>query len=386
MSDSDTLLSLIALAHDAALDSGLWARFLDAASDAMSGEGILIQSYSAREESGGAQLSARVDPHWIQRYNEYFARLNPWTLAQIAHWDRLRTGDLLVGQEYVPEADLVRTEFYNDICRATNTHHTVAGLLSKSGRQLSRLTVNRRRAGGPWTKRELAIWRVLTSHVKQALEVQGRLLEAETRQVASLDALDRLGYGVLFVERDGRVAHANRRGEGVLALDDGLCSVAGRLAAQRPSESRRLAKLIDSAARSATDPLRKPGGTTAVSRPSGKRPLIVQVCPLATRSKPVLGAHGPAVVFVTDPEDERLIPERHLRSVFGLTPREASVASLLAAGHSLAEIGEELGISVSTVRFYLKQVFSKTDTSRQGELVSLVLRLFGEEPTSHGEP
>ena len=40
---------------------------------------------------------------------------------------------------------------------------------------------------------------------------------------------------------------------------------------------------------------------------------------------------------------------------------------------SVAEAAEELGVTTETARTYLKQVFSKTGTGRQAELVRLVV-------------
>jgi DNA-binding CsgD family transcriptional regulator len=52
---------------------------------------------------------------------------------------------------------------------------------------------------------------------------------------------------------------------------------------------------------------------------------------------------------------------------------EAEVASRLAAGMGPSEIGEALGITVYTVRGHLKQLFTKTGTHRQAELVRVIL-------------
>ncbi|WFU44966.1 LuxR C-terminal-related transcriptional regulator [Bradyrhizobium sp. CB82] len=61
--------------------------------------------------------------------------------------------------------------------------------------------------------------------------------------------------------------------------------------------------------------------------------------------------------------------------VFGLTPVQAQLASLLAKGRSLEEIAREMNISPGTARNHLKAVFLRTATRRQGELVSLLSRL-----------
>jgi DNA-binding CsgD family transcriptional regulator len=60
---------------------------------------------------------------------------------------------------------------------------------------------------------------------------------------------------------------------------------------------------------------------------------------------------------------------------FGLTPRETSLAELLALDLSLANAAEALGISRGNARVHLMRVFSKTVLRRQAELVSLILRL-----------
>ncbi len=67
-------------------------------------------------------------------------------------------------------------------------------------------------------------------------------------------------------------------------------------------------------------------------------------------------------------------PEALLRERYGLTPSEARLSSLLVQGKNLKEAAYELKITMNTVRTHLKRVFSKTDTSRQGELVALLLR------------
>jgi DNA-binding CsgD family transcriptional regulator len=65
-----------------------------------------------------------------------------------------------------------------------------------------------------------------------------------------------------------------------------------------------------------------------------------------------------------------------LRNLHELTSAEADLVSHLARGHSLEEAAAARGVSINTARTQIKQVFLKTGTRRQGEVVQLVLRCF----------
>ena len=62
-----------------------------------------------------------------------------------------------------------------------------------------------------------------------------------------------------------------------------------------------------------------------------------------------------------------------LRAAFGLSKAEARLALYLAAGASLPSMAEAFDVKLTTIRSQLQQVFSKTGTSRQAELVALLL-------------
>ena len=67
-----------------------------------------------------------------------------------------------------------------------------------------------------------------------------------------------------------------------------------------------------------------------------------------------------------------------LMALYGLTPAEERLTSLLVAGATLAEAAEKLSIRMSTARGVLKAVFAKTGTRRQASLVNLVLAAPGQ--------
>ena len=95
---------------------------------------------------------------------------------------------------------------------------------------------------------------------------------------------------------------------------------------------------------------------------------------------PLLAASGQdttneacAVIFGADPEGSHVGTTTVLETLYGLTRAEAELVRLVAEGHSLDEVASERGVTMNTVRSQLKQVFAKTDTNRQGQLMRLVL-------------
>jgi DNA-binding CsgD family transcriptional regulator len=92
-----------------------------------------------------------------------------------------------------------------------------------------------------------------------------------------------------------------------------------------------------------------------VARGSGARP-----------SQPFL------IVFATRPGDASLPDTRQLRSHFGLTDAQARLAIEIAKGEGLKACTRRLGIAMSTGRSHLKQIFEKTETRRQAELVRVI--------------
>jgi DNA-binding CsgD family transcriptional regulator len=64
-----------------------------------------------------------------------------------------------------------------------------------------------------------------------------------------------------------------------------------------------------------------------------------------------------------------------LTHLFGLSPAEARLASIIAGGIDLRTAAEDLGVKRDTARNQLKAIFAKTGAHRQSELVELLAKL-----------
>jgi DNA-binding CsgD family transcriptional regulator len=72
------------------------------------------------------------------------------------------------------------------------------------------------------------------------------------------------------------------------------------------------------------------------------------------------------------PKLVRTIKPEALCKRLGLSPRQAELAALLAAGETLRATAEELGLTLSTARWHLKEIFRRTNLRSQVELVKLI--------------
>ena len=66
-----------------------------------------------------------------------------------------------------------------------------------------------------------------------------------------------------------------------------------------------------------------------------------------------------------------------LRGLFDLSPAEAGVATDLSTGLTVKDIAAQRALTMATVRSHLAQIFRKTGTSQQGQLVALLKGISG---------
>jgi len=79
-----------------------------------------------------------------------------------------------------------------------------------------------------------------------------------------------------------------------------------------------------------------------------------------------------ATVFVQRAAPDLPSPPEVIGRAFELTPTELRVLFAIVEVGGVPEVAETLGVAKTTVRFHLRQLFDKTGTRRQADLVKLV--------------
>jgi DNA-binding CsgD family transcriptional regulator len=84
---------------------------------------------------------------------------------------------------------------------------------------------------------------------------------------------------------------------------------------------------------------------------------------------------------VPEPTGQK-IPLVELEKRFDLSPRQAQITSLLVQGFSLKEAAEKLGQSLATGRWHLREIFRRTNTRSQSDLIKCAERSFHSKRAS----
>jgi DNA-binding CsgD family transcriptional regulator/PAS domain-containing protein len=363
-----SLLGLIGRLYDAAADPRGWPGFLDALAETLGGVAPGVYLTDLGTDANLFHAVSGLDPTWGTAYETHFKRCDP----RRPHIRTLAAGSVFCGSALLPDAELVRSEFYNDFLRPQGFFHILGAVALKRPDAMGVVRVIRPRSARPFGERERAVLRTLVPHISRALRLHEQLLLADLRRAEAAEILDRLPVGVLLLDAAGCLVSANSVAEELLRSGTGLRAGRDGMRASLPGETARLRQLIDEALGNAPSD-QSSDGIMSLTRPPPLRPLHVLVAPLRGGSLRQATRTAAAVVFVTDPERPAATSPEQLQRWLGLTPAEGALVAELLCGRRVDEAAVALHISTHTARTQLKRVLAKTGTGRQPELLRLVL-------------
>lgn len=226
--------------------------------------------------------------------------------------------------------------------------------------------------GGDFSAEQAARFAALAPHVRQASELHLALGAQAERQWRLQRHLDQLRAGMLVCDGDGRVQWCNRSARALLEAGHGVDQRGGRLRVAHRDDDRRLRGLIAEVAEGRR--------ASAFLTVGGPRRLHV-----ALQSPPERDGNAVFVVLTAAGAGAAMSPAA-IASLFGLSAAEASLAAGLVAGQTLEQYAARRGVGIGTVRGQVKQVFAKTGTARQAELVGLMLTSAAAHLLERGGP
>jgi DNA-binding CsgD family transcriptional regulator len=364
--DEARLLRLAASAYEAAVAPELWPAFLKGWTQSVSADCALLQVHDFRQSQSTILISFGMNPRLRESYTDYYSKINVWRNQGYAR-RKYAAGKTNIDEELCPRAYLECSEFYNDCLAPMDAVHSMGSVLALQDGRAPTLTVLRGKRKTGFDEDERRVADFLLPFLVRAWSVYQRLDVLS----AGEQVLDSLPYGVIFVSANESVVHCNRAARHLLREQDGILLRGGILHAADPLSEVSLRHVMAMALSAG-----RPPAATPVRRPSCRRAYQVTAAPLRNGLPQFRGMAAPAaVVFIFDPDSIRTPQPDLLIQLYGLTPKEALITQKLAEGKSVEQAAQELQIRYETARTHLRRIFSKTQTSRQTELLLLLARL-----------
>lgn len=359
---------LIDVFYTAALEPDRWpsaaaemARFFDSESTAIQVRGGDFSNIALRATTPNYDQVAQQD------YLAHFHKLDPF----VNGWRAIGEPGVFVGPELVDSEVLRRLEVYQDYLRRLGVFRFLGAACDLGGGTTLMLGIHRSIERDEYTVEHRRSLQLVLPHLSRAVQMHTRLASASLQRRLAGEMLETLSVAAIVVSAEYRILFTNSVADQLLTAGDGLRVQQWRLTTRDPRQDIALQRAICSAVTVAGGGVVPPSNVLLVRRPH-KRPLSVLVAPLQRDAWAGGPTDASAIVFVSDPESRRPPASAALAALYQLTPAEARLLEALLRGDRLAEYADRAGISINTANTQLKQIFAKTGTNRQSDLMRQV--------------
>lgn len=362
-------LNLVGHIYDTALDASLWPSLLQNITDYTHTKAAVFRISNVDTDHTYGGFTYGHDKAYLQAYQDHFIHIDPFRPA-LKHYP---SGVFYPGQAAFPYDVLKKSEFFNDMFVANGLDYTMGGFALRTGPVAYQLAVQRGKKDGDFTQEDLDHFSLLIPHLQRAFQIGERIGTLAHQKDITVQALDQLNTGIMLCNEESIVFHMNKKAEEILSSGYGLQLISGKPVSNDLQDSSRLRQLICNATNRGEP---SSGAMTLSANSETLRPLSLLVAPLnSERCQHFCFNHNAncAAIFIGSPPQIDSPDIEVIRMLYELTPAEARLAGALARGKSMDEICSFYQISVHTARTQLKAVFAKTGTTRQAELVNLIL-------------
>jgi DNA-binding CsgD family transcriptional regulator/PAS domain-containing protein len=369
MAELADLSALIGDIYDAALDSSSWPAVLKKVCDYLGGYCAYMFVQDNFIKASNIVYSWTENPAFHDSYLTKYARINPAFPTMLL----FKVGEVIASNDVVPDPQLQKTRFYKEWLAPQGYVDCVGMVLEKSPASCAVFVVFRDQRGGRIDETARERMALLVPHIRRAVLI-GKTLDQKSVSAADLaDTLDAVAAAIYLVNADGRMVHANRSGAALLAQDDLLCAVGGRLLPHNPTVARILSEALAAANLDGDLNLGAKGTAVPLTARHGEH-YVAHVLPLNSGTRRRTGdAHAAsAALFVHKATLNVSSQPEVIAKAYGLTPSELTVLFTMTDAPGVRDIAKILGLSQATIKTHLHNLYGKTGTKRQSELMKLI--------------
>ena len=362
------LSSVIGDIYDAAVEPVLWQQALASVCNYVGGYAAVLFWHDADIQNAEALHLYNDDPAYTRLYFEKYLPMDPFFPAS----SFIEAGVVRRSNEIVPQPELEQTRFYQEWIKPQGIVDAIAVNLEKGVTRSSFIVIRTNSTYGEADEPMCSRLAALVPHLQRAVEI-GRLFDQGNAKEAVLtQTLDRVEAAVLLVRADGAITFANAPAKAMLDAAVLVRTEDSVLRAALPEADRILHATFMTAERG--DESVGVRGVAVPLTANSKDRWFAHVLPLTSgnRQKAAAAHTAVAAIFVRKTVPDAPAPLEAIARQHKLTASEVRVLDALLKVHGVKEMAGTLGLSPATVKTHLHNLFRKTGTRRQSELIKLV--------------
>ncbi len=364
------LVDLVSGFYDANIDWRQWSQVLSRLAKSVDAANCAIGIHNYEAGTGRLAHSANIGARFVRSYEEQYAYQDVWLQRE----ERFQApGTVWTSQQIAPDDELVASSYYRDWLAPQGVMHQLFGILDRRGSVVTYLVFGRSEDAGPFGENEITLLRLLLPKFRRGFRAGQIFRKAQDVQRIAMEALDAMPMGIVLLSGRGAVIGANESARKIIDAGEALTIAEGGLWVDWGWRKLRFRDLVSRLTTKRDQSRAEAIPAFSVPRSSGQKPLSILLLPVGEWDETEIEDKPVAIVFVGDPDRAVEMDPAQIGQLYGLSRAEARVVALLASGNRLDMVAETLGVTYDTVRKHLKQVFSKTGTDRQAELVRLLV-------------
>jgi len=307
----------------------------------------------------------------IAAYEDYFCKINPFNNV----WDRFKTGEIITSEATIPFATFKKTEFYNEFL--SNCGDFQMGLGIKiDATDLDRFVMpihfplSMADAYEPVVRR---LFRSIEGNLKRASDLNRQYSNLLIRTVSAAALTGRSQDMAFVVDTNLKITDANDKAEQAFRAGTIVNNRGGRIAIGHAETDVWLRKAVSALTFGLPVPNHKHVCKTEENLWLFSVYRVPEHDPRSIGK--FFGIRRLVMVTIRDlREATQTAISQTVAAHFNLSSAECQLCELLLGGRTLKESADSLELSIETIRTRIKSIFFKTGTSRQSELISLLMR------------
>ncbi|MEO6841916.1 MAG: helix-turn-helix transcriptional regulator [Bradyrhizobium sp.] len=362
------LSAVIGEIYDAAIDPTRWQGALASICGYVGGYSAALFWHDAATRNARAFYLFNDDPNYTKLYFEKYLPMDPFFPAS----SFVEAGIVHGSSDIVPQAELEQTRFYQEWIKPQGIVDAIAVNLEKGVTRSSFIAIRSDATYGlldEAARRRLA---AIVPHLQRAVAIDRLFDQSKATEGALTETLDHVEAAVFLVGPEGAIAFSNEPAKVMLRDGHMIREQDNVLRAAAPKVDRILRDIFASAENG--DASLGIRGVAVPLTDNSQQQWFAHVLPLTSGNRKQAGlAHAAvAAVFIRKTAPDAPPPLESIAKLYKLTASEVRVLDAVLKVTGIKAMADMLGVSQATVRTHLHNVFRKTGTGRQSELVKLV--------------